>query len=306
MTSGYSESLNTYFLSRFGEKQVSLRADMSEHTSFKTGGAARLLLQPGSQEETAEAVRLCRELGVPWLVMGNGTNLLVRDEGFDGVVIKMGSRLAQITVDTDKAQLRAQAGALLSAAARAAMESALEGLAFAGGIPGSAGGGTWMNAGAYGGELKDVIREITYIAEDGSIQVMSADEARFSYRHSIFQETGGIILETLFQLRAGCRETIKAQMKELAARRSAKQPVQLPSAGSTFKRPPGRFAGQLIEEAGLSGATIGGAAVSQLHAGFIVNEGAATSEDIIDLIKLVQYTVYDKFGVMLEPEVKII
>lgn len=296
----------TQFAKRFGQDRALRNVPMRAHTSFRTGGEAGLMILPASQEEAAAAAAMCQRLHLSWRVIGNGTNLLVKDEGFDGVIIKLGSFFSRISVDAAKAQIRAQAGALLAAVARAAMESGLDGLVFAGGIPGSVGGGTLMNAGAYGCELKDVIHEITYLSEKGTIETISASEAGFSYRSSLFQEQGGVILETLFQLRQGERQEIERQMKELTAKRNAKQPVHLPSAGSTFKRPQGYYAGQLIEEAGLKGAAVGGAAVSQMHAGFIVNEGGATSGDILDLIKLVQDTVFDQFGVMLEPEVKIL
>lgn len=299
------DKVYTRMLDAFRKDQVILRPDMKEFTSFKAGGSARVMIQPASAEEVIKAISICRQEDVPYLVIGNGTNLLVRDEGYEGVVIRMGKEFADVMAEPEN-RIRAQAGALLSVVSRIAMENSLSGLAFAGGIPGSVGGGTLMNAGAYGGELKDVIQEVTYLTRDGKLRCIQGKDAAFSYRHSIFEKEQGIVLQTLFQLTPGDKEEIAKAMREFSERRNAKQPVHLPSAGSTFKRPEGHFAGQLIEEAGLKGTTVGGASVSQMHAGFIVNEDGASAQDIIDLIKLVQYTVFDKFDVMLEPEVRII
>lgn len=281
-------------------KNVAENEPMSKHTTFKTGGAADLFVAAETCEEAIEAVKLCKSENVPYTICGNGSNLLVSDEGIEGVVIS----LAAASIAIDGTCVRAEAGALMSKIANAAMKAELSGFEFAAGIPGSIGGGIYMNAGAYGGELRDVIKSVTYLSEDG--EVKTTGSPGFGYRTSMFTGTKCVILSCEIYLRKGDFAEIKERMSELAAKRSEKQPLSMPSAGSTFKRPEGHFAGALIEEARLKGFSIGGAAVSEKHAGFVVNKGGATTADIERLIKHIQKTVKEKFSVELEPEIKII
>ena len=239
------------------------------------------------------------------LFLGSGSNILIKDSGFSGIVIKLGEGFNEIEVTGE--EVKALAGAKLSSVARAALDNSLAGFEFASGIPGSVGGGIFMNAGAYGGELKDIVVSVDAISADGETEyTLTGEELDFGYRHSIFHDSKDIVLSATFKLSKGNKEEIDATMRELMEKRNTKQPVQLPSAGSFFKRPEGHFAGGLIEQAGLKGLSVGKAQVSPLHAGFIVNNGGATATEIIELMHLVQYTVYDKFGVRLEPEVRII
>lgn len=287
------------------EESVETHVPMSRHTSFRTGGEADVLVTVQSQEDLMQVLDLLHRVEMPFLILGNGSNVLIKDGGYRGCIIKLGSCFHQ--VETAGSQLTAGAGVKLSAAAKAAMEESLRGLEFASGIPGSVGGGIFMNAGAYGGELKDILISATAAAKDGSrVYQLSGQELELGYRHSAFQKTGDIILSGTFQLQEGEKDEISAKMKELLDKRNSKQPVHLPSAGSFFKRPEGHYAGKLIQDAGLKGLSVGGAQVSPLHAGFIVNNGGATTSDILQLMRLIQNTVYDKFGVRLEPEVRIL
>ena len=239
------------------------------------------------------------------MVIGNGSNILVRDEGYKGAIIEVNSRINDIDVIGD--EIVADAGAKLSAVAMTAYENDLAGFEFAHGIPGNVGGAVVMNAGAYGGEMKDIVESVTLVKNDGSETIsINAADLDLSYRHSILEDTRDVAVTVTLKLKKGNHEEIAGRMAELTKRRNEKQPVQYPSAGSFFKRPAGYFAGKLIQDAGLKGATVGGAQVSDLHSGFIINKGGATATDIIDLMHLVQNTVYDKFGVRLEPEVRII
>lgn len=280
-------------------------ADMSEYTSFRAGGKADLLLIADDTEELEGALREARERGTEMIMLGNGSDTLVRDGGFRGTVIKLGSGFEKVEVSGN--ELVCGAAALLSQAAKTAMQSSLSGLEPLSGIPGSVGGAVFMNAGAYGGEIRDVIKTVQAVSEDTfEIKEYSADELDMSYRHSIFTDNGEIIISAVFELEEDDKEAIEERMKDFADRRNSKQPLQYPSAGSFFKRPEGYFAGKLIQDAGLKGLSVGGAQVSEKHSGFIINTGGATATDITTLMKLVQNTVYDKFGVMLEPEVRII
>lgn len=280
-------------------------AEMKEYTSFKAGGKASLLVVPQSVSELKQTVHLIASREIPFMIMGNGTNLLIRDGGYHGVVIRLSAPLAQINVEGNV--VSAGAGASLAVVARTAMEAGLSGLEFASGIPGSLGGGIFMNAGAYGGELKDVTTSVQVLDRKGEhITVLSSDEMMFGYRHSKLMETGGIVLSASFSLKNGEKQQIAATMKEYTDRRNQKQPMDLPSAGSFFKRPEGHFAGKLIQDAGLAGLTVGGAQVSTKHCGFLVNQEDATATDIITLMHLVQATVLDQSGILLEPEVRII
>lgn len=280
-------------------------ADMAQYTSFQAGGRADLLVMPTTENELGTILRLVNDAKLPFLVMGKGTNLLVRDGGYRGVVIRLSDGFDQITVDGTR--LTAGAGASLAAVARAAMENGLAGVEFASGIPGSLGGGVFMNAGAYDGEMKDIVTQVRVLSGDGArARVVGNEEMNYGYRHSSLMSTKEIVLSATLHLQQGAREEIAARMKDYNDRRNMKQPMELPSAGSFFKRPHGYYAGKLIEDSGLKGLTIGGAQVSPKHSGFIVNIGGATASDIIALMKVVQATVLDRFDVIIEPEVRII
>ncbi len=288
------------------QEQIVIDAPMKNYSTFKVGGPADMLVLPDSAQEVQMIIALCREEKIPFLIVGNGSNLLIGDEGYGGLVVKLSKNFSKITVDEANCQIKAEAGALIPAVAKEACNHSLSGMERISGIPGSVGGGVLMNAGAYESEMKDILYEITYLTKDGEICTTPATEAAFSYRHSRFQEDGSIVLSAVFRLKKENQNEIKETMSEYAKKRNEKQPVHLPSAGSTFKRPEGHFAGKLIEDAGLKGLTVGGAAISELHAGFVVNENNATAQDVLDVIALVQATVKDRFGVSLEPEVKIV
>lgn len=275
---------------------------MKKHTSFKIGGNADFMVFPQKTEEIRDIIELCKENKIPYMIMGNGSNMLVSDKGIEGVVIKISSDMSFVEIKED--MVYAEAGVLLSTLSKKAMEEGLSGLEFAAGIPGTLGGAVVMNAGAYGGEMKDVIEKIGYMDIHGTVHEMACDEARLGYRTSIFSENEDIVLYCTLKLKKGNKEEIKAVMADLNNRRKEKQPLNLPSAGSTFKRPEGYFAGKLIEDAGLKGYTVGGAAVSEKHSGFVVNIDNASSEDVEQIISDVQEKVYEKFGVKLETEVK--
>ena len=277
---------------------------MAKHTSFRIGGPARRMAFPKTREQLVVLAGLLQEAGIEPLLLGNGTNLLVADEGLDTVVINTSAQLSRVE-QTGECELTADAGVSLCQMALFAWKQGLAGLAFAHGIPGTLGGGVVMNAGAYGGELKDVVADVTALYPDG-VRTLTADEMGFSYRHSAFSSGEGIVLGAKLKLEPGDPNAIKAKMDELMARRKASQPLEFPSAGSTFKRPPGHYAGPLIESCGLKGARIGGAEVSCKHAGFVVNAGGATCADVLALMEKVQKTVFDTYGVLLEPEVKIV
>ncbi len=283
---------------------VLVNEPMSSHTSFRTGGNADVYVKADGAEHIAQALRVLDEERIPYIIIGNGSNLLVSDRGIEGAVIEIGSRMSKISVDGTG--IYAEAGAMLSALAAAAADNALTGLEFASGIPGSVGGAVFMNAGAYDGEISDVILYADVLDKKGEIRRLSKEELDLGYRHSSIEKTGSIVLGAAFKLETGDKEKIREKMADLAARRRDKQPLSYPSAGSTFKRPTGYFAGKLIEDAGLKGKTIGGAQVSEKHAGFIINRGNASSDDILKLIDCCIKTVYNKFGIYLEPEVRII
>ena len=279
--------------------------DMREFTSFKAGGKAREMVILESVEELREIMGEIHRLKKKYIVLGNGSNTLIKDSGFDGIVVKLGEAFNKVTVEGER--LICGTGALMSVVAKAALAADLTGFEFASGIPGSIGGAIFMNAGAYGGEMKDIVESVTLVKNDGSETIsINAADLDLSYRHSILEDTRDVAVTVTLKLKKGNHEEIAGRMAELTKRRNEKQPVQYPSAGSFFKSPAGYFAGQLIQDAGLKGATVGGAQVSDLHSGFIINKGGATATDIIDLMHLVQNTVYDKFGVRLEPEVRII
>lgn len=276
---------------------------MAKHTTFRVGGPADLLFYPESREEIIAALDAAKAENVPVCVIGNGSNLLVRDGGIRGLVIVLGDEFARVCVDGDR--IYAEAGVRLSKIAAVAQENGLTGLEFAGGIPGTLGGGCMMNAGAYGGQLSDVLVSCQVLL-DGELKSYSLEEMEMGYRTTMPLRKGGVVLSAEFKLTKGDPDAIAERMRDLAARRRDKQPLHLPSAGSTFKRPEGHFAGALIEGCGLKGCTIGGAQVSEKHAGFVVNIGGATAKDILDLIAHIQNTVLAEKGVQLEPEVRII
>jgi len=275
---------------------------MKKHTTFKIGGAADVMALPETEEEIVSLLKFAKEENIPCFVLGNGSNLLVSDKGIRGLVIKLFKNYAKIAVDGE--EISAQSGALLSKVSAVAAKNALTGLEFASGIPGTLGGAVFMNAGAYGGEMRDVVVETTYIDKDFNIKTLN--DHNFSYRHSIFQENGGIILNTRMKLNKGDAGEIAEKINQLSKQRAEKQPIDMPSAGSAFKRPEGYFAAKLIDDCGLRGYKIGGAAVSGKHTGFVVNEGGATCKDVKDLLESVKNIVFSKTGVTLEPEIKFI
>lgn len=285
-------------------EDVKINEEMKNHTTFRIGGPADIFVSVKSAEEIIRILEACNESKTQCMVMGNGSNMLVSDKGIRGVVIHVGSNMSGCRIDGET--VYAEAGILMSALAKKILEAELTGFEFAAGIPGTLGGGIYMNAGAYGGELKDIIDEVTYIDENNEIKTSKNDELEFGYRHSIFETGKYVILSCTMKLKKGNFEEIKAQMADFTKRRNDKQPVSMPSAGSTFKRPEGYFAGKLIQDCGLMGYSIGGAQVSEKHAGFVVNKGGATADNVLKLIEHIQKTVMDKFGVWLEPEVRLI
>ncbi len=278
---------------------------MALNTSFKTGGTCGIRLSPENAEQVALIIAKAKELSVPFVVLGNGTNVLIPDEGIDKAVIIIGDKMASIELESDDT-ISFSAGVNLVSLCRFALEKNLSGLEFAFGIPGTLGGAVYMNAGAYGGEMKDVLTEVTHLTPDMRIETISAKDADLSYRHSVYKTNGCIILGGKVKLIPDTRESIKARMDDFLGRRKDKQPLEYPSAGSTFKRPEGYFAGALIEQCNLKGKSVGGAQVSEKHAGFVINKGSATSTDILNLIDLVAETVKAETGVTLEPEVIIL
>ena len=297
-----NQEIRKMFCDLLGEDRVFTEELMSQHTTFKIGGPADYFLVPEKSEDVGAIVRLCKKEGIPYFILGNGSNLLVGDGGYRGVVIQIYKNMS--AVKTEGTTITAQAGALLSAVAAAAKNASLTGFEFAGGIPGTIGGAAVMNAGAYGGEIKDVIVAAKMIDRTGKIHLFSAEELHLSYRHSIVQEQGLIVVSALFAFEQGDRAQIKAQMQELNAKRREKQPLEYGSAGSTFKRPEGYFAGKLIEDAGLKGYRVGDIMVSEKHCGFVVNVGQGTCAQADAVIRHVQQTVKEQFGVTLETEVK--
>ncbi len=296
MAAGWQERLASFGEVREGER-------MAEHTSFGVGGPAAFYVRPRTAEALAEAAAFLAHEDVPYLVLGKGSNLLVSDAGFDGVMLATDG-LTALTVSGET--LCADAGVSLHALAHAALEAGLEGLAFAAGIPGSVGGAVFMNAGAYGGEIRQVLSRALVCDREGKAFWQTPEELCLSYRHSRCMDDGLTVLRAEFSLTPGDREAIRAEMADLAARRREKQPLEYRSAGSTFKRPEGYFAGKLIEDAGLKGFCVGGAQVSEKHAGFVINRGGATASDIRQLCDVIRQTVMERFGVPLELEVRLV
>ena len=277
---------------------------MKKHTSFKIGGPADILVQPQDADALAQALAAARDYEVPVTILGNGSNVLVRDKGIRGLVIKIGNALKTFRQDGER--LYFGAGYSLALASRKAWECGLSGMEFAVGIPGSIGGAVYMNAGAYNGEMKCVVENVRVMDMAGKAMELTAEDLQFGYRKTSLQQSGYIITEVCLKMQPGDKDAIKAMMDDFSNRRISKQPLELPSAGSMFKRPPGHFAGTLIEQAGLKGYTVGGAQVSEKHAGFVVNRGSATAADVLQLIADVRRIVMEKAGVELHPEVLVI
>ena len=284
------------------KEQILEEEPMKKHTTFRIGGPAEYLILPQTTEEIADVIKLCRQEEIPWYIVGNGSNLLVADEGVRGVVIQLLRNFNQIQVEG--CQIRMQAGAQNAAVAKRALDASLTGFEFAAGIPGTIGGAVVMNAGASGGEMKDILKEVTVLDPNGMIRTIPAEELELGYRTSIIARKGYVVLEAVIVLKTGDPKEIKAAMDELKEKRVTKQPLEYPSAGSTFKRPEGYFAGKLIMDAGLRGFSVGGAQISEKHCGFVINKGNATAKDVTELMDETKKIVMEKFGVALEPEVK--
>ena len=282
-----------------------LNEPLSAHTTFKIGGCCKAMININSAQSLKKLMDIAREYSLRYYVLGKGSNVLFDDKGFDGVILHIGSGFDRIRLVGDNT-VRVQAGCSMMKLCRFALENSLTGLEFAYGIPGTVGGGVFMNAGAYGGEIKDVLKSCTVVTGKGEIKELDASQLELSYRHSALMESGDVVCEAVFELQKGDRDLIETKMNDLMGRRKDKQPLDYPSSGSTFKRPEGHFAAKLIEDAGLKGYRVGGAMVSPKHSGFVINYDNATAEDVLKLIDDVRDTVNDKFGVLLEPEVKII
>ena len=297
-----NNKIENKFCTCLGSDNVKLQEPMSKHTTFRIGGPADFYLCPHSTKEVQQTVQICKEENLPYFILGNGSNLLVSDKGYRGVIIQLWKNFSDISVKD--CCITAKAGALLSKVAAEALEEGLTGMEFASGIPGTIGGAVFMNAGAYGGEMKDIIKEVKVLDDQGEVRVLSNEEMKLGYRTSIVKEKGYTVLSAVLQLKKGEVSVIRATMEDLKNRRTSKQPLDMPSAGSTFKRPEGYFAGKLIMDSGLRGFSVGGAQVSEKHCGFVVNKGGATAEDVTALIREVQRRVKEKFGVELETEVR--
>ena len=283
---------------------IKYNESMKAHTSIKVGGKADIFIEPESIDELVRFINCLKEKSIPYFIFGNATNLLISDDGIRGAVIKLGEKISAISLEGNK--IIAESGALLSTISKLAAENSLSGLEFANGIPGSVGGAVTMNAGAYGCEIKDVLERVEVLDSDLQLKVLDNKQMEFGYRKSIINKGLHIVTKVFFNLKKGNSYEIKKYMEELNEKRQTKQPINLPSAGSVFKRPEGHFAGKLIEDAGLKGMTIGHAQVSDKHCGFIINKGNASAKDIYNLINHIQKTVYERYGVKLETEVKLI
>ncbi len=289
----------------FPDTQILFDEPMKKHISFKVGGPANFLLLPENSGDILKALEFCDKFKINYYILGNGSNVLVKDNGFDGMIIKIGKQFSDIELNDDI--ITAKAGVLLSELANFAMENSFTGLEFASGIPGTLGGAVFMNAGAYGGEMKDIIFEVEVLDIDNkNVIILKNEQMNFGYRKSIIQDGNYIVLSAKIKLAKGDKSEIIERTKELTKQRKEKQPLEFPSAGSTFKRPEGYFAGKLIMDSGLRGAKIGGAMVSEKHCGFVVNYNNATAKDIIELINYIKAKVYENYEVILEPEVRII
>lgn len=287
-----------------GEENVLFDEPMKKHTTFRIGGNADCFVIPKTKEQIQAVVRLCESKKVPYYFLGNGSNLLVSDQGYRGVIINIYKNQNHINIEGNR--ITAQAGALLSKIAKEALNASLTGFEFAAGIPGTLGGAVVMNAGAYGGEMKQVLVSAKVLSREGEILTLTNEELKLGYRTSVIPGGGYLVLEAELELKPGDKEEIKSRMDDLAARRSSKQPLEFPSAGSTFKRPEGYFAGKLIMDSGLRGYSVGDAAVSEKHCGFVINKGSATAKEVLGLIRHVQEEVFRQFGVKMETEVKML
>lgn len=286
------------------ENSIFIDESMKKHISFKVGGPADVLVRPKTEDEIKDIFSFLNDNNIPFLVKGNGSNILIKDGGFRGVVIEIADNFSSFEIVGDDMVI--QTGALLSSIGRAAMENNLTGFEFASGIPGTLGGALAMNAGAYGGEMKNIVKSVRLMDEKGKIVEFTNEEMEFGYRHSILSDRKMIAISAVISLKNGKFDEIKEKMEDLAYQRRTKQPLEYPSAGSTFKRPDGYFAGKLIQDSNLKGASVGGAMVSEKHSGFVINYNNATATDIINLIEHIKSTVYDQQGVRLEEEVKIL
>ena len=289
-----------------GQSGFDVRCDepMAQHTTFKIGGPADRFITVHNEQALAELLKAVKDAAVPYFILGNGSNLLVSDAGYRGVVITLGGEFKEMTLEEDGCTIRCGAGAMLSALCKFALDHSLSGLEFAWGIPGSTGGAVYMNAGAYGGEMKDVLVSASAVTADGDLKTILAEELDLSYRHSVFSGGTDIVTSLRMKLATADPEEIRAKMNDLMGRRRDKQPLEYPSAGSTFKRPVGYFAAALIEQCGLKGVSVGGAQVSAKHSGFVINTGDATAQDVLDLIAHVRRVVNEQTGVTLETEVE--
>lgn len=296
-----SKAFIEYLESVVTPENILLEEPMHKHTTFRVGGPAEVFVTVDNKEQLEKIIKYLNLVERPYFILGNGSNLLVGDKGYRGVIIRLGGEFTALK--TEGNLLTAGAPVLLSAAAREAMENGLTGMEFASGIPGSIGGGVKMNAGAYDGEMRQIVESVQVMYKDGSILDLDNDTMEFGYRNSVIKNRPYVVLQVSLRLQPGNKEEILARMNELAARRKEKQPLEFASAGSTFKRPEGYFAGKLIMDSGLRGARIGGAQISEKHCGFVINDGTAIAADIAELIQEVVETVRDKFGVTLEPEV---
>ena len=285
-----------------GEDAVQTAEPMKNHTTFRVGGPADYFVAPHTEEEIRKIVALCEEKEIPWFVTGNSSNLVVSDEGYHGVILSVYKNFQGIEVEGNR--IRAKAGSMLVSISQAAREAGLSGMEFASGIPGTLGGGVRMNAGAYGGEMKDIVQNVTVLTREGEIRELEKEELGFGYRASVIKDRGYVVLGAELMLVPGDKEEILARMQELKNKRVEKQPLEYPSAGSAFKRPEGYFAGKLVMDAGLSGYAVGGAKVSEKHCGFLINAGGATASDVMELIRQIQAKVKEQFGVQLEPEIQ--
>ena len=290
------------FWNLLGKDRVLVDEPMKRHTTFRIGGPADFFLLPSTVDEVRGILEICREEELPYFILGNGSNLLVSDKGYRGVIIQLYRNFSNISVEGN--EICASSGALLSQIAAAARNASLTGFEFAGGIPGTLGGAVFMNAGAYGGELKDVLKEAVVMTEQGEILTLPVEKLDMEYRTSRIKKAGYLVLEARLVLEQGDMDKIRDITKDLTEKRVSKQPLEYPSAGSTFKRPEGYFAGKLIMDAGLRGYQVGDAQVSEKHCGFVINKGNATAADVLTLIENVREKVQEQFGVTLEPEVK--
>ena len=297
-----SDEIVTRLINITGKDNVRINEPMKNHTTFKIGGPAQYYVTPESGTQIQEVVSLCRDMNIPLHVIGNGSNILVGDDGVDGVVLALFNTFSDYEIKDNV--ITAQAGMSLIKLAVVALREGLTGLEFASGIPGSVGGAVYMNAGAYDGQMKDVVTSVTVLDEAGNIRILGRDELDMGYRTSAVAKHNMIVLQVIIELKTGDKEQIKDRMNQLSELRKQKQPLEYPSAGSTFKRPEGYFAGKLIADAGLKGYSIGGAAVSEKHAGFVVNMGGATAKDVVELTDYIKKRIIEQFGVTLELEIK--